>query len=182
MQRYGVTAGGRACGLLAFAIALASFLSCGGDVVWGASDKSFVNKTNLQEAQFQALAKQKWHDAQEAIATEVQYDLIGGVVSTPDPETAAAARAVQPRNVIIRGIKEVPATELNALPSCQHCPYSDPSGFIYCPGNATNAKYCAAYLNKVCEIVVPDSKPDYMGPYEMENCILRIMGRDISYR
>jgi hypothetical protein len=95
----------------------------------------------------------------------------------------APLRCIAKNNVIVRGTKEVPASELNSLLQCSHCPYKDPSGLIYCPGQDKDSpfgeyKYCNAYMNKFCEIVVPASKPKYMGPYEMENCILEAISRD----
>ncbi len=123
----------------------------------------------MSEAEFQQIAESTWHAAQENIATKTSYDLSGNVVSQPDP----AARQVQPSNVIVRGIEEVPAHELNSLQNCKRCPYLDPSGLIYCP--AGSGKYCYAYMDNLCTIVVPASKPEYMGPYEMENCILVAM-------
>ncbi len=123
----------------------------------------------MSEAEFQKLAESTWRAAQEDIATNTMYDLGGNIVSKPDP----AAREVEPSNVVVRGIKEVPAGELNALRNCKHCPYLDPSGIIYCPSGS--GKYCYAYMDNLCTIIVPASKPEYMGPYEMENCILTAM-------
>ena len=158
-------------------------VSCGGNSIWGDSSSRFVNKTTLADTQFQPMAEAKWKEAQETIATQIQYDLYGDIVSVPDERTAAAARAVTPQNVVVRGTEEVPASELNDLPNCLQCPYRDPSGLIYCPGQYKESpsgafKYCNAYMNKFCEIVVPTSRPEYMGPYEMENCILQAIGHD----
>ncbi len=84
---------------------------------------------------------------------------------------------MEPRNVVVESEADVAAAVLNQLPKCSHCPYQDPSGIIRC-----RISFCQAYLRDFCTIVVPGSRPENMGPYEMENCILWVLGYDVSGR
>ena len=79
--------------------------------------------------------------------------------------------------MVVESQQDVAATVLNNLPNCAHCPYQDPTGIIRC-----RAGFCTAYLRDLCAIAVPASKPENMGPYEMENCILWVLGYDVSGR
>ncbi len=165
---------------LALFLALVLLSSCGGapNNPWGTGSARFVNRTLMPEATFQAMAEQNWKDAQEAIASAPSYDLTGKQISEPD----ARSLQIEPQFVIVQSADEVSASELNALPQCNKCPYLNPSGVIDCPPNASNVKYCDAYMETVCKIYVPASKPHNMGPYEMENCILAVMGKDVRLR
>jgi hypothetical protein len=49
-------------------IPLLLLASCGGGS-WGGSGDRFLNRTGLAEAEFQALAEQKWKQAQTELAT-----------------------------------------------------------------------------------------------------------------
>jgi hypothetical protein len=78
---------------------------------------------------------------------------------------------------VVQSVPDVSASELNQLPNCVRCPYQDPTGLIPC-----RVGLCQAYLRNLCTIVVPASKPENMGPYEMENCTLWALGYDVSGR
>lgn len=136
--------------------------------------------SNLSEVDFQALAEKRWKEAQQEIANHAQYDLHSPPrkISDPDPE----AMNIQPVNVTVIGKDDVDASVLNALPNCQHCPYTNPTGFIKAPPNNFDLAYTTVYLDNVCTVVVPKSHPEYMGPWEFSNCILAVLGKDISWR
>lgn len=145
---------------------------------WGGSGARFVNRTGLAEAEFQALAEQKWVRAQRALATQT-IDLHAATPERGLSMVPADDRALQlePHNVVVQSEPDVAAQEINNLPNCAHCPYQDPTGLIPC-----RVGFCQAYLRDLCTIVVPESKPENMGPYEMENCILWALGYDVSGR
>jgi hypothetical protein len=151
--------------------------SCGGGS-WGGSGARFVNRTGLAEAEFQALAEQKWKQAQRALATQT-IDLHAATPERGPFVVPADGRALQlePHNVVVQSEPDVAAQQINNLPNCAHCPYEDPTGLIRC-----RVSFCQAYLRGLCIIVVPASKPENMGPYEMENCILWALGYDVSGR
>jgi hypothetical protein len=151
--------------------------SCGGGS-WGGGGARFVNRTGLEEAAFQAVAEQKWKQAQTALATQA-IDLHAATPERGPSMVPADARALQqePRSVVVQSEPDVTASQLNQLPNCARCPYRDPTGLIPC-----RVGFCQAYLRKLCTIVVPASKPENMGPYEMENCILWALGYDVSER
>lgn len=159
-------------GILLFLLA-----SCGGGS-WGGNGVRFVNRTGLAEAEFQALAEQKWKQAQRALATQT-IDLHAAIPGSGPFLAPADARALQlePHNVVVQSEPDVAAQEINTLPNCAHCPYEDPTGLIPC-----RVGFCQAYLRNLCTIVVPASRPENMGPYEMENCILWALGYDVSGR
>lgn len=151
--------------------------SCGGGP-WAGSGPGFVNRTGLAEAEFQTLADQKWQQAQRELATRT-IDLHAATPEQGSAIVPADARALQqePRNVVVQSEPDVAASQLNQLPKCARCPYQDPTGLIPC-----RVGFCHAYLRNLCTIVVPASKPENMGPYEMENCILWALGYDVSGR
>src|SRR6185437_6603955 len=134
---------------------------------WGGGGARFVNRTGLHEAEFQALAEQKWVQAQASLATHA-IDLHAATPERGPFRVPADDRALQlePHNVVVQSEPDVAAQEINSLPNCGHCPYKDPTGLIPC-----RVGFCQAYLRNLCTIVVPASKPENMGPYEMENCI-----------
>lgn len=153
------------------------FISCGGGS-WGGSEARFINRTGLSELEFQAIAEQRWKQAGNELATH-PIDLHA---ATPDQGAFLApadVRALQvtPHNVTVQSTPDVDAAVLNQLPNCAHCPYRDPTGIIRC-----RMGFCQAYLQDFCTIVVPASKPENMGPYEMENCILWALGYDVRGR
>jgi hypothetical protein len=158
-------------------ILLLLLASCGGGS-WGGSGARFVNRTGLAEAEFQALAEQKWKQAQTELASHT-IDLHAATPERGPSMVPADVRALQlePRNVVVQIEPDVAAHELNQLPNCGHCLYEDPTGLIRC-----RVGFCQAYLRELCSIVVPASKPQNMGPYEMENCILWALGYDVSGR
>ncbi|HTM40319.1 MAG TPA: hypothetical protein VL177_05385 [Terriglobales bacterium] len=158
-------------------ILLLLLTSCGRGS-WGGSGPRFVNRTGLAEAEFQALAEQKWQQAQRALATHT-IDLHAATPESGPFIVPADARALQlePHNVVVQSELDVAAQEINNLPNCAHCPYEDPTGLIRC-----RVGFCQAYLLGLCTIVVPSSKPENMGPYEMENCILWALGYEVSGR
>ncbi|HKW27448.1 MAG TPA: hypothetical protein VJN48_16805 [Terriglobales bacterium] len=151
--------------------------SCGGGP-WGGSGARFVNRTGLAEAEFQALAEQKWKQAQTELATR-NIDLHSATPERGPSMVPADGRALQqePHHVLVQSEGDASAQELNQLPNCARCPYQDPTGLIPC-----RVGFCQAYLRNLCTIVVPASKPENMGPYEMENCILWALGYDVSGR
>lgn len=151
--------------------------SCGGGS-WGGGHARFVNRTGMAEAEFQALAEQKWAQAQSQLAAH-GFDLHAAVPEQGALLAPADARSLQvaPSNVIVEGEADVAAAALNQLPDCMNCPYQDPTGLIRC-----RVGFCQAYLRDLCTIVVPASRPGNMGPYEMENCILWSLGYDVSGR
>ena len=156
-------------------ILLLLFASCGGGS-WGGSDTRFLNRTGLSEPEFQAIAEQRWKQAGNELATR-PFDLHAAIPDQGVFLAAADVRALQvtPRNVTVQSKADVAAAVLNQLPNCAHCPYRDPTGVIRC-----RIGFCQAYLQDFCTIVVPASKPENMGPYEMENCILWALGYDVS--
>jgi hypothetical protein len=158
-------------------ILLLLLASCGRGS-WGGSGARFVNRTGLAEAEFQAVAEQKWQQAQRALATHT-IDLHAATPESGPFIVPADARALQlqPHNVVVQSELDVAAQEINNLPNCAHCPYEDPTGLIRC-----RVGFCQAYLRGLCTIVVPSSKPENMGPYEMENCILWALGYEVSGR
>ncbi len=151
--------------------------SCGGSS-WEGSGARFVNRTGLAEADFQARAEQKWKEAQAELAAHA-IDLHAATPGEGASLVSADARAlhVEPRNVVVESEQDVAAAILNQLPNCSHCPYQDPTGVIPC-----RIGFCQAYLRDFCTIAVPASRPENMGPYEMENCILWALGYDVSGR
>jgi hypothetical protein len=158
-------------------ILLLLLASCSGGS-WVASGARFVNRTGLSEAEFQAVAEQKWKQAQTKLATST-IDLHAATPEQGPLMVPADARSLQqePRNVVVQSEPDVAASQLNQLPHCARCPYQDPTGLIPC-----RVGFCQAYLRNLCTIVVPTSKPENMGPYEMENCILWRLGYDVSGR
>lgn len=151
--------------------------ACGGGS-WGGSEARFVNRTSLAENDFQALAEQKWRQAQADLAAHA-IDLHAATPEQGSFVVPADRRALQvtPRSVVVQGETDVAAAVLNQQPNCSHCPYQDPTGIIPC-----RSGFCQAYLRDFCSIAVPASKPENMGPYEMENCILWALGYDVSGR
>lgn len=158
-------------------ISLLLLASCGGGS-WGGSSTRFVNRTGLAEVDFQSMAEQNWKQAQAELAAHA-IDLHAATPERGSSLVPADARALQlePRAVVVQSEPDVGAAELNQLPNCAHCPYQDPTGLIPC-----RVGFCQAYLQNLCTIVVPASKPENMGPYEMENCILWALGYDVSGR
>jgi hypothetical protein len=142
----------------------------------------FINQSgsSLSEAEFQVLAERRWHEAQVEVAIHAQSPPHNPPqkISDPDP----VAMDVEPINVTVVGKDDVDASVLNALPNCQHCPYTNPTGFIKAPPNNFGLAYTTVYMDNVCTVVVPKSHPEYMGPWEFSNCILTIRGKDISWR
>ena len=140
----------------------------------------FINKGNfkLTEAEFQSLMEARWKMAQQSVATETQYNLDGSKLSDPDPR----ALTIEPQNVTVKSQPDIPASVINALPNLKYGPYTDPTGFIYCPPNSAGAKYCNAWMDNLCTVVVPDGHPEYVGPYEFSNCVLYALGKDVGGR
>jgi hypothetical protein len=163
--------------LVAASIVLLLSGGCGGGS-WNAGEARFVNRTSLAELEFQAMAEQKWKQAQNDLATR-PIDLHAAFPEQGPNVVSADTRALQlvPRNVVVVSEPDVAAAVLNSLPYCTHCPYRDPTGIIRC-----GEGFCQAYLRNLCTIAVPASKPQNMGPYEMENCILWGLHYDVSGR
>ena len=132
----------------------------------------------VDDTLFQAIMEERWKMAQQEIASKPMYDLRGVKISDPDPR----ALSFEPKNVTVHSEPDIPAVIINAIPNCQHCPYSDPTGFLYCPANSSGSKYCNAWMNSMCDVTVPAGHPEYVGPYEFENCILYGLGNNVSGR
>ncbi|MGA2964075.1 MAG: hypothetical protein ABSD96_20600 [Candidatus Korobacteraceae bacterium] len=172
----------------AFAIA-ASFLftGCGAATHMGANTPAFVNQTNMQDADFQTLAKATWNRAQTQTSSQwidlwAAYRDLQNEPADPNCYTGAiscegfippvpSAASLEARGVVIAAVSDVPAGP--GTPD-------NPSGIIRCGGGTG---YCNAYVvYEPCNIKVPSSKPENMGPYEMQNCMLHQLGYDVSRR
>lgn len=138
-----------------------SLIGCAG-VRAGSPSQPFINQTMMPEATFQSTAQADWAQAQKILATQ-PINLAAGVYGVktvaPDPR----AYGVAPVNITVIGKADAPGHP----------------GIITCD---SVTGYCDAYLEDGHTIVVPASKPQYMGPYEMENIILMHLGYDVSER
>jgi hypothetical protein len=154
--------------------------SCGAST--SASKPAFVNQTTLQDGEFQPLAASTWQQAQTQTATQwtdlwAAYRVLQNEPAAPGCYTGAiscegfippdtSATSVAAEDVVITAVADVPA--------------GADTGIIACPGGTG---YCDAYVQfDSCSIYIPTSKPDNMGPYEMQNCILHKLGYDTSRR
>lgn len=77
----------------------------------------------------------------------------------PDPRSLT----VEPSGIVVKAIPDAPGHP----------------GIIPCD---SVTGYCYAYLDNEHTIIVPESKPQNMGPYEMETIILWELGYDVSGR
>jgi len=178
--------------VLAAALAVTAslfFAACGAATQMGANTPAFVNQTSMRDTDFQTLAAAKWSQAQTETSSQwtdlwAAYRFLQNEPADPDCYTgviscagfippAPAAATVEPQGVVVTAVADVPAG-----PDTPNHP-SNPTGIIQCGGGI----YCDAYVVlDPCNIKVPASKPENMGPYEMQNCILHQLGYDISRR
>ncbi len=179
--------------VLAGALAITAsllFTSCGAVTQMGANTPAFVNQTTMQDAAFQTLAATTWGQAQTATSTQwtdlwAAYRVLQNEPADPDCYTGAiscegfippvpAASSLAAQGVVVTSVADVPAG-----PNTPNHP-SNPTGIIACNGGTG---YCDAYVVfDSCKIYVPTSKTTNMGPYEMQNCILKQLGYDVSRR
>ena len=143
------------------------------------SNGRWVNKTTAKNDTFFNLMDRKLKEAKRYVKTP-QVNVYGQPVRAFTDQEMSCMQRAQPRNWPIRGLPSVPASELNALPNCQHCPYTDPTPFVYCPTNP-DFKYCNAYLSDG-EISVPDKYLEFVGPWELSNKLLEVCQIDIGPR
>ena len=162
--------------------------SCGAATQIGANTPAFINQTSMQDADFQTLAAATWGQAQTETATQwtdlwAAYRVLQnepadpscytGMISCegfipPDPRAAS----LEARGIVVASVPDVPPGP--------DTPNHSPTGIIQCSGGTG---YCYAYIvYDPCKIAVPSSKPENMGPYEMQNCILHQLGYDVSRR
>jgi hypothetical protein len=175
----------------AFAIA-ASFLftGCGAATHMGANTPAFVNQTNMQDADFQNLAKATWNRAQTQTSSQwtdlwAAYRSLHNEPADPNCYTGEiscegfippvpSAASLEAQGVVISAIPDVPVGP--DTPGS----LSTPTGIIRC---SDGVAYCNAYVvYEPCNIKTPSSKPENMGPYEMQNCMLHQLGYDVSRR
>jgi hypothetical protein len=179
--------------VLTATLAVAAFLlftACGAATNMGSSTPAFVNQTNLQDSDFQTLAKATWSQAQTQTSSQyidlwAAYRVLQNQPADPTCYTGAvscegfippipAAASLEAQGVVIATVPDVPAG-----PDTPNHP-SNPTGIIQCNGGTG---YCSAYVVlDPCNIKVPASKPENMGPYEMQNCMLHQLGQNISRR
>jgi hypothetical protein len=139
----------------------------------------WVNRTSLPNGSAEGLFEFKL--AQARMEWEKpQVNLYGEPTRELTFQEKSCLQSVEPHGWVIVGLKSVPAAELNTLKDCKHCPYVDPTPFVYCPDNPT-FKYCNAYLHDGA-INIPDAFPDFVGPWEMQNKQLEACHVDIGAR
>ena len=126
------------------------------------SSQPFINETSMSDSVFQANASADWKAAQQALSTQA-INLAAGSFGVHDVPPDPRALSVQPSGIVVRSVPDAPGHP----------------GIIQC-GSVTG--YCYAYLDNEHTIIVPDSKPTNMGPYEMETIVLWELGYDVSAR
>ena len=140
------------------------------------SQLPFINETATPTSTFELL----WADAQKQVAAGglqlnafAVYDHSAAPKTTPPESRAYSVKACGLRLV---NPPEVTAAQLNALPNCLHCPYTDPTGFIRCSMRPSG--YCTCY-NDLTNVYLPASHPEY-ATWEFEIIILRAQGYDVA--
>jgi hypothetical protein len=126
------------------------------------TSQSFINETTMSNSAFQAAASADWKTAQQAVATE-PINLAAGIFGIHEVPPDPRALNTQALGIVVRSVPDAP----------------NHPGIIPC-GSVTG--YCYAYLDNEHTIIVPESKPQNMGPYEMETIILWELGYDVSGR
>ena len=126
------------------------------------TSQPFVNETSMGDSVFQATAQADWTQAQHSLATQ-PINLAAGSFGVKDVPPDPRALSIQPLGIVVK-----------AVPDALGHP-----GIIPC-GSVTD--YCYAYLDNEHTIIVPESRPQNMGPYEMETIILWHLGYDVSGR
>jgi hypothetical protein len=147
---------------IAVVLILVLFSGCAA-ITWDPS-KRFVNRTELDDASFQSMAEAKWGQAQNNLAQPFCLNAAYMVLfNEPCDQRGPEPRAseINPDGVIIETAADA----------------ADRPGTILC-----RVGHCDAMLEDGNKIVVPASKPDNMGPYEMENVILERLGYDMRKR
>jgi hypothetical protein len=136
---------------------------------------SFENRSSIQES----FLRHAWGAAQKKVAeggvvlNAVAYQFYGAAKQASPPEPRALD--IQPCRLLIVAEPEVPASELNRLPGCQSCPYSDPTGIIRCSGSPTG--YCRSFTVNYSTIHLPASNP-LAAEWEFMTVILDALGYD----
>ena len=178
--------------VLAAALAVTAslfFAACGAATQMGANTPAFVNQTSMRDTDFQTLAAAKWSQAQTETSSQwtdlwAAYRSLQNEPADPNCYTGAiscegfippipGAASVAPKGIVVQAVPDVPAGP--GTPN-----QSNPTRIISCVGGTG---FCNAYVVlDPCNINVPASTPDNMGPYEMQNCILHELGYDVSRR
>lgn len=122
----------------------------------------FINETKMSNSAFQATASADWKAAQEAVANE-PINLAAGNFGVHDIPPDPRALNIEPLGILVKSVPDAP----------------NHPGIIPC-GSVT--RYCYAFLDNEHTIIVPESAPQNMGPYEMETIILWQLGYDVSGR
>jgi hypothetical protein len=126
------------------------------------TSQSFINETTMNDSTFQATASADWKAAQHAVATQ-PINLAAGSFGVHDVPPDPRALTIQPHAIVVRSIPDAPGRP----------------GIIPCH---SVTGFCYAYLDNEHTIIVPQSKPQNMGPYEMETVILWELGYDVRGR
>lgn len=137
---------------------------------------AFINETSTPTSTFELL----WATARQDVAAGgVALNAVSVTLSDTAPRgTPPDPRAlnVKPCGVHLVNLPEVSAAELNALPHCNYCPYSDPTGILKCSASPTG--YCNSFTD--CQTVyVPASRPQN-AEWEFMIIILKTLGYDVS--
>jgi hypothetical protein len=122
----------------------------------------FINQTSMSSSVFQTAALADWTQAQHSLATQ-PINLAAGSFGVKDVPPDPRALHIQPLGIVVKSVPDAPGHP----------------GIIPC---ASITSYCYAYLDNEHTIIVPESKPTNMGPYEMETIILWQLGYDVSGR
>lgn len=126
------------------------------------SSQPFINETSMAESAFQATATADWKQAQTDLATQ-PINLAAAVLGVNDVPPDPRALTVEPSGIVVKAIPDAPGHP----------------GIVPCD---SVTGYCYAYLDNRYTIIVPESKPQNMGPYEMANVILWELGYNVSGR
>jgi len=126
------------------------------------TSQPFINETTMSNSAFQGTALADWKAAQQTVANE-PINLAAGIFGVHDIPPDPRALNIQPLGIVVRAVPDAP----------------NHPGIIPC-GSVT--RYCYAYLDNKHTIIVPESTPQNMGPYEMETIILWQLGYDVSGR
>jgi hypothetical protein len=124
--------------------------------------QSFINETTMSDSVFEATAQADWAQAQHDLATR-PINLSAGIYGVQDVLPDPRALTIQPHGIVVRSIPDTPGRP----------------GIIPCD---SVTGFCYAYLDNEHTIIVPASKPQNMGPYEMGTIILWELGYDVSRR
>jgi hypothetical protein len=126
------------------------------------SSQPFINETSMSDSAFQATAQADWAHAQGSLAMQ-PINLAAGSFGVKDVPPDRRALNIQPLGIVIKSVPDAPGHP----------------GIIPCD---SVTGYCYAYLDNEHTIIVPESKPTNMGPYEMGTIILWELGYDVSGR